>query len=291
MPVFEQISVFFLQETGFLLLTTGLLGLVVGSFLNVVVYRLPKMIDNEERDYCQTLLHPETETNNDDVFNLSVPRSHCPHCQHQITALENIPIISYLWQRGRCTDCKQKISLRYPAVEVITMLLSLVVTWQLGFGAWLIPALLLTWVLIALSLIDFDWQVLPDNLTLPFLWLGLLCNVFGLYTDLNSAVIGAIAGYVSLWLVYQGFKLATGKEGMGYGDFKLFALLGAWLGWQALPMILLLSSLVGAVFGITLILLYGRDKNVPMPFGPYLACAGWLSLLWGEQINAFTSAI
>jgi leader peptidase (prepilin peptidase)/N-methyltransferase len=280
--MFNELALFFQQNPWFLFLATGLLGLVVGSFLNVVVYRLPKMMARQERYDCQTLLNDEPLAPLP-PFNLSVPPSHCPHCRHPISAWENIPIFSYLIQKGRCRHCQHKISARYPLVELCAAILALMVTWQLGFVASLLPSLLLTWTLLALSLIDFDEQLLPDDITLPLLWLGLLLNIFHVYTDLTSAVIGAIAGYLSLWTVYQLFKLITGKEGMGYGDFKLFAALGAWLGWQALPMILLLSSLVGTVLGVALIVFRGHDKNIPIPFGPYLACAGWLALLWGEQ--------
>jgi leader peptidase (prepilin peptidase)/N-methyltransferase len=269
-----------------LLISVGILGLVVGSFLNVVIYRLPIIMEREWRQQCALLLN-QTLAETTPSFNLAYPRSHCPHCQHQLTALENIPLISYLWQRGRCTACQRPIPLRYPLVEIFSALLAIITTWHFGYGLPLLGALLLTWILLAASVIDIDHYLLPDQLTLPFLWLGILCNLFGWYTDLPSSVIGAMAGYLSLWSVYWLFKLFTGKEGMGYGDFKLLAMLGAWMGWQALLLIVLLSSLVGAIVGITLILFRGRHRDQPIPFGPYLAAAGWLYLLWGKQLSTF----
>ncbi len=267
------------------LLVSGLLGLLIGSFLNVVIYRLPIMMQREWESECREMLGQELSGECDEPFNLSQPRSRCPHCGHAITALENIPVFSYLALRGRCSGCQAKISPRYPLVEVTTALLSVVVASHFGVGWQAAAAILLTWVLITLSLIDFDVQLLPDSITLPLLWLGLLLNLNGLFTDLQSAVIGAAAGYLALWSVYQLFKLVTGKEGMGYGDFKLLALFGAWFGWQFLPQIILISALVGAVIGVSLILLLGRDRNIPIPFGPYLAVAGWVAMLWGEEIN------
>lgn len=265
------------------------LGLLIGSFLNVVVYRLPIMMERGWRMQCQEYLGnselPAKETKIEEPFNLVVPRSRCPHCGHVISALENIPVISYLWLRGRCAECGKPISARYPLVELSTALLSGITAWHFGFGWTAGAALLFTWSLIALTLIDYDHQLLPDDITLPFLWIGLLLSLFGLFTDSTSSIVGAIAGYLSLWSVYILFKWATGKEGMGYGDFKLLAMLGAWLGWQALPVIILLSSVVGAAVGITLILFKGRDKSIPIPFGPYLATAGWLALLWGHEIT------
>jgi leader peptidase (prepilin peptidase)/N-methyltransferase len=220
-----------------------------------------------------------------DTFNLSTPRSRCPHCGHAITALENIPVISYLFLGGKCRECKAGISVRYPLIETLTATLSAIVAWQFGFSAACLGALLLTWSLIALTFIDLDHQLLPDKITLPLVWLGLFFNLFSTFTDLSSSVIGAIAGYLALWSVYHLFRLVTGKEGMGYGDFKLLAALGAWMGWQLLPMIVLLSSLVGAVVGISLILLKNHQRDIPIPFGPYLAAAGWIAFLWGDTIN------
>ena len=262
----------------------ALLGLTVGSFLNVVIYRLPKMLEAQwTRDCREHLGHaPEPST---EPFNLSRPGSRCPSCNHKIKPWENIPVVSWLLLRGRCSNCHTPISIRYPVIETITGVLSLAVAAHFGITWATAGALLLTWALIALTMIDFDVQLLPDNITLPFLWLGLLLNLGNLFTDTRSAIIGATAGYLALWSVYQLFKRITGKEGMGYGDFKLLAMLGAWLGWQYLPQIILLSALVGAVVGVSLIALHGRDRNIPIPFGPYLAAAGWISLMWGEQIN------
>lgn len=277
---------YFLQQNEWaFLLVCGALGLIVGSFLNVVIYRLPVMMQREWESECREMLGQEQPDETPEPFNLSRPRSRCPHCGHAITALENIPVISYLFLQGRCSGCQAKISPRYPLVEAVTGILSLVVALHFGFGWQAVAAILLTWVLITLSLIDFDVQLLPDSITLPFLWLGLLLSLNGLFTDLHSAVIGAAAGYLSLWSVYQLFKMVTGKEGMGYGDFKLLALFGAWLGWQYLPQIVLISALVGAVIGVGMIITLGRDRNIPIPFGPYLAIAGWIALLWGDEIN------
>jgi len=265
-------------------LLAGLLGLAVGSFLNVVALRLPVMLHAQWRRQCREVLElgqPQTE----ERFNLLTPRSRCPNCGHQIGALENIPVFSFLWLRGKCSACAARISWRYPATEATAAILSAVVAWQFGFGWEAGAALLLTWALIPLTLIDYDEQLLPDVITLPLLWLGLLLSLGRLFTDPVSAIIGAAAGYLSLWTLYHLFRLVTGKEGMGYGDFKLFALFGAWLGWQYLPQIILLSSLVGALVGISLVLFRGRDRAKPIPFGPYLAAAGWISLVWGPDIN------
>ncbi len=270
-----------------------LLGLIVGSFLNVVIYRLPIMLNRQWRAQCEEYLAQEADSTPCAIhtaqalpaFNLSTPRSRCPHCNKPISALENIPLLSYLFLRGHCRGCGAPISACYPLVEAFTALLSGIVVWQLGPGWPAVAGLVLTWVLIALAFIDADHQILPDDMTLPLIWAGLALNINGLYTDLTSALIGAIAGYLSLWLVYHVFRLLTGKEGMGYGDFKLLAALGAWLGWQALPIIILLSSLVGAVFGIVLILFHRHGRGTPIPFGPYLASAGWLALLWGHTIS------
>ena len=262
------------------------LGLVVGSFLNVVIYRLPVMLERDWRTQCAEFLNTPNNAAPTEKFNLATPRSKCPKCNHYIRAYENIPVLSYLLLRGRCSSCHANISPRYPIIELATGLLSAAVAWRFGYsiaGAW---ALLLTYALITLTMIDFDHQLLPDNITLPFVWLGLLLSVFNIFTGMQASILGAVAGYLILWTVYQVFKWATGKEGMGYGDFKLLALLGAWMGWQALPAIILLSSLVGAVVGITLIVVARRDRHIPIPFGPYLAAAGWIYLLWGAQLNA-----
>jgi len=266
-------------------LFAGILGLLIGSFLNVVIYRLPVMMQRGWKQECQEFLElPITDYK--DTFNLMLPPSHCPQCNVEIKVYQNIPVFSYLLLKGQCAHCHRTISARYPFIEALTGVLSAVVAYQLGGHIETLYALLLTWVLIALSGIDFDHQLLPDNITLSVLWLGLLLSLFHIFTDPVSSIIGAIAGYMVLWTIFQLFKLLTGKEGMGYGDFKLLALFGAWLGWQYLPLIILLSSLVGAIIGVSLILILGRDKNIPIPFGPYLAIAGWIALLWGDKINA-----
>ncbi|MES2626512.1 MAG: A24 family peptidase [Pseudomonadota bacterium] len=280
----------FLASSPMVLLALAfILGLLIGSFLNVVIYRLPLMMERDWRAQCHEFLElpaPSVDGTSFAKFNLSTPGSHCPQCKHAIGAAENIPVISYVLQRGKCAHCKSPISPRYPILETVTAICSALVAANFGF-TWLTLALLIfTWSLIALTMIDFDRQLLPDDITLPLLWLGLIINSLGLLTTLESAVWGAIGGYLILWSIYWVFKLLTGKEGMGYGDFKLLAALGAWLGWQALPQIILLSSLVGAVVGISLIVIKGRDKNVPIPFGPYLASAGFLALLVGDDITA-----
>ncbi|UBO74507.1 prepilin peptidase [Aeromonas rivuli] len=264
-----------------------LFSLTIGSFLNVVIHRLPIMLERgwlaEYRDY----FHPESESAPTEPYNLMVPRSRCPHCHHAISALENIPLLSWLWLKGRCRSCSAPISARYPLVELLTALLSVVVASRLPADPSLLAYLLLTWVLVALTFIDLDKMLLPDPLTLPLLWAGLLVNLIWQKVPLADAVIGAMAGYLVLWSLYWAFKLLTGKEGMGYGDFKLLAALGAWLGWQALPLILLLSSLVGAVIGIALIASRRQAHSNPIPFGPYLAIAGWVALLWGDSITTW----
>ncbi len=266
----------------------AVLGLLVGSFLNVVIHRLPRMMENDWRAQCDELTatteQTQTAATEKAKYNLVVPRSACPHCGHQITAAENIPIVSYLVLRGRCRGCKTKISPRYPIVEGITGLLSALVAWHFGFGIAAISAIVLVWALIALTFIDADTQLLPDSITLPLVWLGLIVNINRTFTDLRSAVLGAVFGYLALWTVYWAFKLITKKEGMGYGDFKLLAAIGAWLGWQVLPLVILLSSVVGAVVGIILIVLARLGRNIPLPFGPYLAMAGFIALLWGQPI-------
>ena len=276
------------SPTAFIVLTT-VLGLLIGSFLNVVIYRLPVMMNREWRAACDETLSPAgTQAEAafaEPPFNLITPRSQCPKCKHAITALENIPVLSYLRLKGRCSECGVPISARYPLIEMLTAALSAIVAWHFGFGWDAGAALLLTWALIALSFIDFDHQLLPDSITLPLLWAGLTLSLFPIYVDSFNSIIGALTGYLSLWMVYMLFKVLTGKEGMGYGDFKLLAMLGAWLGWKSLLTVVLLSSLVGAVVGISLVLLRGRDKNIPIPFGPYLAAAGWITLLWGDDIT------
>jgi leader peptidase (prepilin peptidase) / N-methyltransferase len=273
------------QNPSILYLVTALFALIVGSFLNVVIYRLPKMMDREWREECASLTGNHDRVPKSPRLTLAHPRSHCRHCGHQVRALENIPLLSYLLLRGRCAACGEKIGLRYPVVEAITALLSILVAWRFGIGWEIAPALILTWGLIALAFIDFDTQLLPDLITLPLLWLGLLASLGEWFADSSSAILGAALGYLALWTVFHLFRVLTGKEGMGYGDFKLFALFGAWLGWQHLPQIVLLSSCTGALVGSVLILARGRNSQVPIPFGPYLATAGWISLMWGDAIN------
>ncbi|WP_273824765.1 MULTISPECIES: prepilin peptidase [Pseudomonas] len=261
-----------------------ILGLIVGSFLNVVVWRLPKMLERDWRAQAHDVLGlPQAEPGT--TYNLLLPHSHCPHCNHRIRAWENLPLLSYALLRGKCSSCKAPISKRYPLTELACGLLSAFIAWHFGFG-W--PAgllLVLTWGLLAMSLIDADHQILPDVLVLPLLWMGLIANHFAMFTSLGDALWGAVAGYLSLWSVYWVFKLLTGKEGMGHGDFKLLAMLGAWGGWQILPLTILLSSLVGAVLGLMLLRLRNAQTSTPIPFGPYLAIAGWIALLWGGQIT------
>ncbi|MEO7205831.1 MAG: A24 family peptidase [Steroidobacteraceae bacterium] len=272
-----------------------MLGLIIGSFLNVVIYRLPIILEREWRSQAVDVLSAGTDPPPPavplDRFTLSTPRSACPKCKAPITALQNIPIVSWLVLRGRCASCKTKISARYPLVELTTGVLSAWVAWHFGFGVPAACALLVTWALIALTGIDIDHQLLPDNITLPLMWAGLLAAVAigpmpgaALPVSPKDALIGAAAGYTSLWLVFHAFKLVTGKEGMGYGDFKLFAALGAWLGWKVLPMVIVLSAATGAVLGILMIALQGRDRRAPMPFGPYLAAAGWLAMMYGDSL-------
>lgn len=274
----------------------GVLGLMVGSFLNVVIHRLPKMMELGWRQQCAELLegddagNPPPASGGDETaqhapYNLIIPRSACPHCNHAISAWENIPIFSYLILRGKCRGCGVAISPRYPVIEAISGMLCAYAAWHFGFGWTAAGALLLVWALLALTAIDIDTQLLPDGITLPLLWAGLLFNLNGVFTNLSSAVLGAVIGYLALWSVYWLFKLVTGKEGMGYGDFKLLAALGAWLGWQMLPLIILLSSLVGAMVGITLIVALKHGRNIPIPFGPYLAGGGLIALFWGPVLT------
>jgi leader peptidase (prepilin peptidase)/N-methyltransferase len=272
------------------------LGLLVGSFLNVVIYRLPIILEREWQAQAAELLNPEatpdTTAPGPAKFTLSVPRSACPHCKAPIKAWQNVPLVSWLILKGRCANCRARISARYPLVELATGILSGMVAWHFGFGIAALCGLLVTWSCIALTGIDIDHQLLPDNITLPLMWAGLLAaTAFGasgmtIPVALSDAVIGAAAGYLSLWLVFHGFRLLTGKEGMGYGDFKLFAALGAWLGWKLLPMIILFSAATGALFGILMIALRGRDRAAPMPFGPYLAAAGWIAMMYGDTLLA-----
>jgi leader peptidase (prepilin peptidase) / N-methyltransferase len=271
----------------------GLIGLVVGSFLNVVIHRLPRMLERDWDDQAADLLEQKKlsevakklRAGDSGRYNLMTPASTCPHCGHKIHAYENIPIVSYALLRGRCSACKASISMRYPIVEAISGILAAYIGWRFGLTLTMVGTLIFAWALVALTAIDIDTQLLPDDITLPLVWLGLLVNLSNGFTPLASAVIGAITGYLSLWAVYWLFKIATGKEGMGYGDFKLLAAIGAWLGWKMLPIVILLSSLVGAIVGIALIVFTRHGRNTPIPFGPYLAVAGLIALFWGETIN------
>ncbi|MBT8136671.1 MAG: A24 family peptidase [Gammaproteobacteria bacterium] len=268
----------------------GLFGLTIGSFLNVVIHRLPIMMEQDWRRQCAEL--EQREAPEQTPYNLLRPRSACPGCNRPIRASENVPLLSWLLLRGKCAGCGQSISVRYPLVELLTGILSALVAWRFGVTWETVAALALTWSLVTLAGIDFDTKLLPDSITLPLLWLGLFLSLFypqadaqRLFIDPRTAIIGAAAGYLSLWSVYQLFKLTTGKEGMGYGDFKLLGALGAWLGWQALPLIIILSAVVGAVVGVALILLARHGREVPMPFGPFLAAAGWIALMWGDTLT------
>lgn len=263
-----------------------ILGLMVGSFLNVVIYRVPEMMRREWRSDCLEFLE-QPGNSEQETFNLLVPRSRCGHCGHQITALENIPVISYLLLGRKCSKCKTPISIQYPLVEIFTGLVSVAVAVHFGVTIQTLFALLFSWSLIAASGIDIGHKLLPDKITLPLMWLGILLSFENVFVPLQDSVIGAMAGYMSLWSVYIVFKLITGKEGMGHGDFKLLAMLGAWMGWKLLFVIILTSSLVGAIVGITMILLKKTSRATQIPFGPYLAAAGWISLLFGEQLNRF----
>ena len=275
-----------LRENNTLFITVStILGLMVGSFLNVVIYRLPKMMEQEWQNNCLELQGKEIPTQ--PQFTLAKPRSACPHCAHKISILENIPIISYLILKGRCSACKTPISMRYPLVEALTGALIGLVSWQFGYTTTTLFAWIFTFALIALTFIDFDTQLLPDDITLPLLWLGLLFNLNFGFTDLKSAVLGAMAGYLVLWCVFWLFKIIRGKEGMGYGDFKLLAAIGAWFGWKLLPAVILLSSTLGAIIGIALIVVTKRGKEVPMPFGPFLAIGGVAALFFGQQLASF----
>lgn len=266
------------------ILTMGFFGLLVGSFLNVVVYRLPHIMERDWHSQCRELLELPAEPLAD-PFSLVRPRSRCPQCNHAIRWYENVPILSYIFLRGQCSACLANISIRYPLVEFTAATLAALAAWYFGFGITAILATLLSWSLLTLGLIDYDTRLLPDDITLPFLWLGIAVNIFGVFTPLESAVLGAILGYGVLWSVFQVFRLLTGKEGMGFGDFKLLAMLGAWLGWQQLPLIIILASFAGAIVGISLIIFGGRERSQAIPFGPYLAIAGWIALYWGELLQ------
>ena len=295
MQTTNNILFYFQNNPDYLIGVVFLFGLIFGSFFNVVIYRTPLMLFKDwlknTREFIEEIygsLPKELEEDPKDfksgTFNLATPNSTCPKCGHEIKWYENIPVISYLFLRGKCSNCKTGISIRYPAVELATGILSAFVAYKLGASVEMLAILVLTWSFICLTMIDYDHHILPDQITLPLLWLGLLLNINAMFVPLESAVIGAAAGYLSLWTIYQLFKLATGKEGMGFGDFKLLAALGAWMGWEVLPLIILLSSLVGSIIGISFILIKGRDKDIPFAFGPYLAIAGWISFFWGDAI-------
>lgn len=269
--------------------------LIIGSFLNVIIYRLPLMMQRDWREQCDELSKEPAPDLPEGKFNLVVPRSRCPSCGAAIKAWQNIPVLSYLLLGAQCSNCQKSISVRYPLVETMTAILAAICAWHFGFGWEALMAIGLSFALVAISLIDADHQIIPDSIVIPLMWAGLIMSLFHplagadtLFIAPQDAIVGAVAGYLSLWSVYQLFKLITGKEGMGYGDFKLLAALGAWLGWQALPTIILMSAVVGAVIGIALIVFRGRDRQIPIPFGPYLAAAGWITMLWGETIkNAY----
>lgn len=272
------------ENTPLFLTGVFVFGLLIGSFLNVVILRLPARLDHDWRHQCQDLLeieHLEPASKPPDIL---WGRSRCPKCGHGIRAHENVPLLSYLFLRGKCSACDEKISLRYPLIELSTAVLFLATAWHFGPGEQFVAAIILTGFLIALTGIDTDHQLLPDNLTLPLLWAGLLLSLFDVFVDPVSSIIGAISGYLVLWLIYHLFRLLTGKEGMGYGDFKLLAALGAWLGWQILPLVVLLASVVGAVVGVALLAMKRHQKDQPLPFGPFIAAAGWIALLWGDPL-------
>jgi leader peptidase (prepilin peptidase)/N-methyltransferase len=282
-------ELFLLLESSPLLysLTAALLGLVVGSFLNVVIHRVPLMLERSWSQQCREHLEIAGDGQADGPLNLLTPASRCPHCGHRISALENIPLLSYLVLRGRCRGCSARISPRYPVIELVTAVLSVITVMHFGFTLQAVAALAFTWMMIPLCMIDYDTQLLPDPMTLPLLWAGLLLSLGTVFVDSQTSIIGAVAGYLSLWSVYHIFRMLTGKEGMGYGDFKLLGAIGAWVGWQALPVVILFSSVVGAVTGIVLIAAKSHDRGTPIPFGPFLACAGWITLLWGQDILDF----
>ena len=283
----------FVESPAILIAVVFAFGLIIGSFLNVIIFRLPIMMEKAWRAQAEEIVKEPARELPEGRFNIIVPRSRCPSCGTAIAAWQNIPVLSYLLLGAQCANCRAKITVRYPLVEVSAATLAAIVAWQFGATWETLCAVGLTFALITITLIDFDHQLIPDSIVIPLLWAGLILSLFHpldgattLFISPHEAIIGAIAGYLSLWSVYQLFKLITGKEGMGYGDFKLLAALGAWLGWQALPMIILMSAVVGAAVGIGLILFRGRDRQLPIPFGPYLAAAGWITMLWGESIKS-----
>ncbi|WP_020558018.1 prepilin peptidase [Thiofilum flexile] len=275
-------------NSAWLLVTVGLFSLLIGSFLNVVIYRLPIILERQWKHECKEFLGDNSDTLYDAPFNLVVPRSQCPSCGHAISAWENIPLISYLVLKGRCISCKTPISIQYPIIEAITALLGILAAWKFGYSIQLIVFLPFTWVLIALFMIDAKTMLLPDHLTLPLLWAGILVNYYGVFTDLHSSVMGAMIGYISVWSIFWIFKLLTGKEGMGYGDFKLLAALGAWGGWAILPFVIFSASAFGAIFGLAWMLLKRQETSTPLPFGPWLVVAGWVALFWQPTLTTLT---
>ncbi len=283
----------FAQSTPLFIAVVFAFALVIGSFLNVVIYRLPIIMERDWREQADELKNTPSKLDlPEGRFDLVMPRSQCPSCGAPITAWQNVPVISYLLLRGRCANCRQSISVRYPLVELMTAVLAATCGWHFGFGWEALMAIVLTLTLVPISMIDADTQLIPDSIVLPLLWLGLAMSLFHpmagsdtLFIAPADAIVGAMAGYLSLWSIYWLFKLITGKEGMGYGDFKLLAALGAWLGWQQLPIIIMMSAVVGMVINVTLIVARGKDRNMPIPFGPYLATAGWITMLWGETIR------
>lgn len=281
-----DIYAFFNENPELFLFVTGIISLFIGSFLNVVIYRLPKMMEQSWSEECRIFLGLKPHTEKDKV-NLALPFSHCPHCHHVIRPWHNIPLFSYLWLRGKCYDCHATISLRYPFVEALTCITSVYVAWRFGLSWQTAAALLFTWICICLTFIDIDYHLLPDQLTLLLLWLGLFLSIFGFFTTTSNAIIGAITGYLIFAITQFFFKLATGKLGMGQGDYKFLAALGAWLGWQMLPLIILLASISGIIFALTHMTFKRNFTSTPLPFGPYLAIAGWISLLWGAEIMQY----
>ncbi len=274
------------ENTALLLITVGIFTLLIGSFLNAVIYRVPIILERSWRQDCQEMLGENSDNENQETFNILTPRSQCPHCGHGIAALENIPVLSYLFLRGKCSSCRHKISIEYPLVETITMLLSVMLAWKFGYGMQLLASLVLLWALIVLFMIDAKTMFLPDNITYPLLWLGIVINLDHTFTDLESSVLGAIFGYLSLWSVYHIFRLITDKEGMGYGDFKLLAAIGAWGGWQILPFVIMSSALLGAILGsIWLFIIQKNKASQPIPFGPWLAIAGFIAIVWRNEVG------
>ncbi len=273
------------ENTTLFLVFVGFFSLIIGSFLNAAIYRIPIMLQKEWREECEALFGGDEEnTQPQEKFNLFVPRSQCPHCGHMITAIENVPVFSYLFLKGKCSSCKTHISAQYPLIEIFTALISVFVAWKIGFGWGALAALFFTWTLITLAFIDAKTMLLPDNLTLPLMWIGIAVNYFGVFVDLQSSVLGAMLGYLSLWSLFHVFRLITGKEGMGYGDFKILAAIGAWGGWQILPFTVFIASLLGAVLGIAWMLIQRKKDSQPIPFGPWLALAGFAGFIWRDEV-------